>query len=166
MEETFDREHYFYLLGIDPREAATYVDAFRYGTDDPVGLISGVVNKTYEQRQLDVTNAFLNDHPDFPVGQEAAAAMAEKVRELTAAGMPYNETLMDYAYWKLQSEGVIEPKRRESRRSAEPATGEPTEVQLQEEAKAAEQMSDDDLQKLLEDKGMFKAGISGMMFDK
>src|SRR5260370_41246563 len=108
----FDREQYFYLLGIDPPSAATYVDSYRYGTNDPVGLITSAVGAVQEQNQRAVTTEFLERNPDYPFGdQEAAKALTGRVAELVAkSNMPFTADTMDFGYYQLQRQGIIEPK--------------------------------------------------------
>jgi hypothetical protein len=171
----FNRDTYFAMLGEDPMKAQDYVDSFRFGIESPDKVrdtfntmrqtIDNVSQRVDGFTQQSVTAAFLAQHPDYPQGDpEAAKILTNRVAELTQAGFPYNPDTIEFAYMQMVGQEKIKPLEltQDDQQQATPQdapnpslTGAGAGV-LDTEAQKAEQMSDADLLKLLQSKGMFR----------
>lgn len=171
--KTFNKDTYFQILGEDPMRAQDYVDSFRFGVDSP-----DKVRETFNNMRRDISNvssqvdvftqqavaaSFLATHDDFPTSDpNAAKLLTDKVKNLTESGIPYNTDTVSFAYYTLIRDKKITPVEKkevppEENNSPNPSlsgagggTIDATEVQK------AEAMSDADLLKLLQSKGMFR----------
>ena len=109
----FDKNKYYKLLNEDPREAANYLDAYRFGTPDPVQRFGEIGQKVDSLYQQSLTASFWARHPEFPGGREAAKAMTDKVSSLTNNGHPLSIETMELAYADLTREEIIKPTKKE-----------------------------------------------------
>lgn len=170
--KSFNKETYFQLLGEDPRIAQNYVDAFRFGIEDP-NKVPDTFNSMRENldrvsQQVDsftqesVTAKFLAQHPEYPQGDlEAAKKLTAQVSELVKQGMPYNPTVVEFAFFQLVNADqikLIEPDDDKQQTQQEPPPPSLSGLSAAEmgELNKAETMPDKELLALMQSKGMFK----------
>jgi len=160
---SFDSARYYELLNDDPIAAQNYVDQWRFGVPDPVGVFNAMVQEVSKQRLqidsrvgADVATAFIATHPAWPHTAEAARAMCERMEQLQAQSFPFNVSTADYAYRQLVSEGAIKPLNLEPE---EPIEAPPSlsgggggSLSLPD----PDSMSDRDLETLLRSRGMLR----------
>jgi hypothetical protein len=168
----FNQEKYFKMLGEDTLAALDYADSFRFGVDqdkvrDTFNNIRSGLDRVSQQvdvfQQQAVTAAFLGQHPEYPAGDvDAAKLLTQRVTELVKEGMPYNPTVVEFAYFQLVNSDKIKPLELSDDKNLPSQQQQPVppsmngSTVISEEAVKAEQLSDKDLLALLQSKGMFK----------
>lgn len=174
-DKAFNKDTYFQLLGEDPMKAQDYVDSYRFGIDSPDKVretfngmrenVDRVVQQVDVFTQQSVTASFLAQHPEYPQGDaDAAKLLTQRVNELTTReGFPYNPSTLEFAYFQLVNNDKIKPVEEQTAtaatvtESANPAlSGTGASGLDMSEVNKAENMSDADLMKLLQSKGMFR----------
>jgi hypothetical protein len=162
----FDRDHYYKLVGDDPMMAQNYLDAHRFGIQDPTqvpqyfqGLQSTVSN--LEQQTLAAT--FINTHPDFPANNDNAKILTQEVIRLREAGHPIGMDTLDLAWRNCQSAETIKPvEPPDERDEPNPSMGGGGSSSMDAEASRIEadvisgKMSMGDFEKYLQSKGMLR----------
>jgi len=170
--KAFNRDTYFKLLGEDTLAALDYADSFRFGVDadkvrDTFTNMRTGLDRVSQQvdvfQQQAVTAAFLGQHPEYPAGDaDAAKLLTQRVTELVKEGMPYNPTVVEFAYYQLVNSDKIKPleitddSKNPPQQQVTPNPSLNGSTGVSEEAIKAEQLSDKDLLALLQSKGMFK----------
>lgn len=173
-DKDFNKDTYFQLLGEDPRKAQNYLDAYRFGIENPdevpvaFNSMREGLNRVSQQvdvfTQQNVTGMFLAQHPEYPQGDAGAAKLlTERVQQLVNEGMPYNSNVVEFAYFQLLNDDKIKPVEiKEDDQTQQPQKETPNPslsgagASLPEDVVKAEQMSDKDLIALLQSKGMFR----------
>jgi len=157
----YDKDHYWKLMNEDPMLAQNYLDAHRFGIENPEE-----VPTTFRRLQEDVQKnrgdqlgtLFIQQHyEDFPATPESADKLAKRVKELSDQGYPLTLDTMNLAYSKLIDEGSIKPLETKPREQEEPNPslgGSGASAIPETELAKAEQMPTDELEKYLRAKGM------------
>lgn len=169
----FNKDTYFQLLGEDPMKAQDYLDAYRFGLEAPEQVrdtfngmrqgLDSVRQQVDAFTQQSVTMSFLAQHPEYPQGDnDAAKKLTNRVSQLTKDGFPYSAQTIEFAYYQLVNSDDIKPieiKEDDKNNVTVVETPNPSltgATQLSEEAQKAETLSDAELLKLLQAKGMFR----------
>lgn len=111
-EGTFNRDHYYKLVGDDPMMAQNYLDAHRFGISDPAQVpqyFQGLQRTVSDLEQSTLAASFVNSHPDFPAGNENAQILTKEVVRLREAGHPVNMDTLDLAWRNCVSAEQIKP---------------------------------------------------------
>lgn len=157
----FDNERYFKLLNEDPVSAANYLDAHRFGVQDPSqvpGMFQGMQTDLSVMKQEAMAAKFMQQHAkDFPQNAESARELRTTFESYLNAGYPATVETLNLAYSNAINEGRIKPM--EEKAEEEPVTPNPSLSGSGSSADAAEinkveQMSDADLEKYLKEKGL------------
>lgn len=158
----FDKDRYYQLLNQDPVMAANYVDAQRFGIQEPSQVPSHFQRMderitAYEGQML--AGQFLQQHAeDFPQSAEAAKDLRGQMEYLTKQGHPATIDTLNMAYDQLIGSGKIKPleKHEQERDEPNPSPGGSGANIPEAELAKAENMSDADLEKYLRQKGVLK----------
>ena len=155
----FDKQRYFELLNNDPVMAQNYVDAHRFGLGDPSqvpGYFTNMANSISVMEGQMLAGQFLQRHDDFPQSAESAKAVREQFQVLQQQGYPATADTMDMAYQQLVNAGRIKPVELQPEPEPEtnPSLGGSGSIINDTEIAKAEQMSNEDLEKLLRSKGL------------
>jgi ADP-ribose pyrophosphatase YjhB (NUDIX family) len=116
-EETgWDNAHYIRLLNEDAEKANDYAmrhyfkKTFNADPEQIAQQFTNTTNTVSRLHQESIASAFAIMHPDYPVGDAAAAkALNVAVTALTNQGYPFDVTTLDFAYQSLVREGKIKP---------------------------------------------------------
>lgn len=167
----FDNDRYWTLLNTEPMEAQNYLDAHRFGIEDPK-LVPQQFNQmrqeVSEMRQQTIAAQFYQHHAeDFPPEPQAVRSVSQRFQELVGQGFPANALTLDYGYKQLVEEGTIKPLEKkptattttttENTESANPAlTGAGGAPPADSELDKFAQMNATEMEAYLRSKGMFK----------
>ena len=165
----YSPETYYDLLNSDPIAAQNYIDQARFGVTDPVAAFGQMrADQEYLQTLLHhkfgalAIQNFLNRHDNFPQDADAASAMESRIGGLMRSGKFGAEVpqmldnlpqIMDTAYSQLTAEGVIKRVRDDTVAPNPSLTGSGGTTSHVE----AENMSDEDLKRLLISHGMLQS---------
>lgn len=158
----FDKNEYYRLLNEDPIAAQNFVDAHRFGLQDPSsvpGYFQRIDRTVTALDQQAATAAFIAQHPEFPGGDEAARMMREQVEALVNEGHPFSARTLGIAYNDLVGAGRIKPALEEEQREppAPPSLSASGGGQVDTDLiSKAEKMSDAELEKLLRQQGVLR----------
>lgn len=154
----FDKDKYYQLLHDDPIKAQNYMDAARFGIQDPEqvpGYFTGIAEKVSMLDGNTLAANFVNLHQDFPSDKDSASALADRVKELNKIGHPADLHTMEMAYSQLLNEGKIKPLEKEEEPDQLPPSPKGAGSVISEaEIKKAENMGTKELEALLRSKGM------------
>jgi hypothetical protein len=161
-EGAFNQEKYYELLNRNAVEAANYVDAHRFGINDP-----NSVPQVFQsmQRDISVTRqeamgaAFLQQHAkDFPQTPESTAELMKSFKEYIGQGYPATVETLNLAYGQAVTQGHIKPldqKEAQERQEPNPSlSGSGASGIDAAEMNKVESMSDKELEALLRSKGL------------
>ena len=157
----FDNQKYYKLLNEDPIAAQNYMDAYRFGTPDPVQAFSDMRQKVESMHGQALAASFQAMHPEFPAGRDAAKVMRERVETLTSDGYPFAIDTLELAYNQLVKEEKIKPATNSEPEvtpnpSLSAGSGAVTQDAVTAELDKIAQMDDRQLEAYLKSKGMFK----------
>lgn len=163
-QNAFNRDNYYRLVGEDPIAAQNYLDAHRFGIQNPAEVPNYFVgmNNAVTQMQQEALGAnFVNVHPDFPASAETAELLTKEVSRLRLEGHPVNMNTLEIAYQNCLSNGTIKAvEEPEAPEAPNPSLGGSGAAGLDSEAQRIEadvlsgKMSSADFEKYLRSKGM------------
>lgn len=163
-EGSFDKDHYYRLVGEDPVMAQNYIDAHRFGIQDPSQVpqyFQGLQNTVNTLEQQTLAASFINSHADFPANNESAETLTKEVLRLRSIGHPVNMDTLDIAYRNCVSAELIKPiEQRQDDEEVNPSLGGGGGAAMDAEASRVEQdvmsgkMSMADFEKYLRSKNM------------
>jgi hypothetical protein len=116
----FDQKAYWELMNADPLAAQNYLDAFRFGVDNPAHvpqLFNEMRNVSVHSADTMELNTFMQRNPDYPGTEEAANLLIE---QLAARNAPLTADALEYEYLKAVRDGKIEPLGEEIQRPFAP----------------------------------------------
>ena len=156
----FDKTKYYALLNDDPIMAQNYVDAHRFGLEDPAqvpGYFRQMANDVSVTRQESLAASFLQQHSeDFP--PTGAPVLRKEFETLIAAGYPATLDTLNMAYGHAVDNGTIKPLEKQQQQQREEPNpslrGEGDRGVSEEEAAKVDKMSDKDLEAYLRSKGL------------
>ena len=157
----FSKDKYYQLLHDDPLLAANYLDAARFQLDRPEDVpatFQGMQNKISQFDAQIMAAGFTNSHPDFPDDAATAQALTGRVKQLQNEGYPTTINTMHMAWEQLKDEGRVKPMVAAESQQEElpPSLGGAGSTMSPAEIQKAENLSDAELYKYLQSKGMFK----------
>ena len=157
----FNKDRYYQLLHDDPLLAANYLDAARFQLDRPEDVpaaFQGMQNKISQFDAQILAAGFANSHPDFPDDATTARELTGRVKQLQSEGYPTTVNTMHMAWEQLKGEGRVKPLVQEEQVQEElpPSLGGSGSSMSPAEMAKADNMSDAELFKYLQSKGMFK----------
>lgn len=163
-EGTFDRDHYFRLVGEDPMLAQNYLDAHRFGIADPsqvVPYFQGMYSTVTNLEQNTLAASFINSHPEFPSDAANAQILTQEVMRLRNLGHPVTMDTLNVAWQNCVANDSITPvEAKQEPDDPNPSLGGGGAGTLDAESSRVEQdvisgkMSMTDFEKYLKSKGM------------
>ncbi len=157
----FDNDHYWALYNSDPMEAQNYLDAHRFGIDDPkqVPLVFNQMRQEVSSMQQQAIAAeFYQQHiDDFPREQGAIKAVSQRFQALIGQGFPANAATLDFGYQQLIGEGAVKPNEAQTQHDTSPnpaLSGAGAPQQADSELQRFEKMGTAEQEAYLRSKGM------------
>jgi len=155
----FNNDHYFKLLHEDPVSAANYLDASRFGIQNPGDVPSHFAGMYQKISALDgqtLATGFVNAHPEFPQDAMSSQALTQRVQDLNRAGHPVALDTMELAFSQLVREERIKPMDmdKDDREDLPPSLGGTNSAMSSAEVTKAENMTNKELEAFLKSKGM------------
>ncbi len=166
----FDNDRYWTLLNSDPMEAQNYLDAHRFGIEDPKQVpqqFAQMRQEVSEMRQQAIAAQFYQHRAEeFPAEPQAVRSVSQRFQELVNQGFPANALTLDFGYTQLVNEGAIKPL--EKKPAATGTTAEPEQQPnpaltgaggtppADSELDKFSKMNSTEMEAWLRDKGMFK----------
>lgn len=154
----FQKDEYYKLLNEDPIEAQNYLDAHRFGIQEP-DQVPRRFNEMYEKISVldgqTLAASFTNNHPEFPSDPEAAKALTDRIKVLQIQGHPTDMHTMDMAWNQLVNEGKVKPlEQQQAQEDLPPSPGGSGAVLSDTEIQKIDQMDTKALEAYLKSKGM------------
>lgn len=159
----FSSEKYWQMMNQDPMAAQDYLDAHRFGIEDPSQVrqtFTSLRSEVSDIKQQALAGQFLAQHAeDFPADKVAAAKLREHTERLTNSGYPFTLETLNLAYAQAIQAGDIKPNEKEEEREEPPAppanlgAGAGT---LPSDVQNAENLDDKALEALLREKGLLR----------
>jgi hypothetical protein len=158
----FSKDRYYQLLNEDPLNAQNYVDAYRFGINDPQqvpGFFTNMYQSVTNLEQQALASVFLMRHPEFPQDDEPSKQFTQRFSQLVNGGHPPTVDTMELTWKQLTESGAVKPLeiQEEEQEFLPPSMGGGGGAAISDsEAARADQMSDKDLEALLRSKGLLK----------
>lgn len=163
---SFNRDHYYKLIGEDPMMAQNYLDAHRFGLPDPSQVpnyFQGMHTTLTNLEQQTLAAQFISTHADFPANNDNAQILTKEVVRLRELGHPVDMSTLDTAWRNVVSAELIKPvevaDEPEEPNPSLRGTGEAGQVDSEslriEEDVNSGKMSMADFEKYLRSKGLF-----------